>query len=242
MYVPQNITLIVNGRSLDPTKLLNTLTEKVVPSIAAHQQAKGRRPEGWVRPFVESSTASNPPVLKEDRTEIVDFPERDESVGELMVTWLGVAHNDFLNDLALEVLGTYLTDSAVSPLAKEFVEIDEPACTGTHIPIPPMCSHTLNLPAPTDIAFYASSDHPTTICAYLSSVPVEELDTLSDRLKKTLRRIADEGIDMSRMQSVLERQKLQLLESMETDASEVICNAVVAGACRAWQEATQSRD
>ncbi|BGP52658.1 hypothetical protein JCM8202_004813 [Rhodotorula sphaerocarpa] len=208
MYVPQNITLIVNGRSLDPTKLLNTLTEKVVPSIAAHQQAKGRRPEGWVRPFVESSTASNPPVLKEDRTEIVDFPERDESVGELMVTWLGVAHNDFLNDLALEVLGTYLTDSAVSPLAKEFVEIDEPACT--------------------DIAFYASSDHPTTICAYLSSVPVEELDTLSDRLKKTLRRIADEGVDMSRMQSVLERQKLQLLESMETDASEVICNAVVA--------------
>lgn len=35
---------------------------------------------------------------------------------------------------------------------------------------------------------------------------------------------------MTRMQSVLERQKLQLLESMETDASDVICNVVVAGA------------
>lgn len=130
MYVPQNITLIVNGRSLDPTKLLTTLTEKVIPSIAAHGQAQGPRPEGWVRPFVESSTATNPPRLDEDRTEVVDFPERDESVGELMVAWIGVPHNDFLSDLALEVLGVYLTDSAVSPLSKEFIEIDEPACTG----------------------------------------------------------------------------------------------------------------
>ncbi|GAA5981276.1 hypothetical protein JCM10908_004049 [Rhodotorula pacifica] len=208
MYVPQNITLIVNGRSLDPTKLLNTLTEKVIPSIVAHGQANGPRPDGWVRPFVESSTASHPPQLKEDRTEIVDFPERDESVGELMVAWIGVPHNDFLNDLALEVLGVYLTDSAVSPLSKEFIEIDEPACT--------------------DISFYASSENPTVICAYLSSVPVEELETLSSRLRKALGRIADEGIDMTRMQSVLERQKLQLFESMETDASEVICNVVVA--------------
>lgn len=131
MYVPQNITLIVNGRSLDPTKLLTTLTEHVIPSIAAHGQAHGRRPDGWVRPFVESSTASNPPQLPTDRTEIVEFPERDETVGELMVAWIGVPHNDFLNDLALEVLGVYLTDSAVSPLSKEFIEIDEPACTGT---------------------------------------------------------------------------------------------------------------
>ena len=130
MSVPQNITLIVNGRSLDPTKLLTTLTEKVIPTIAAHGQANGPRPEGWVRPFVESSTATNPPRLDEDRTEVVDFPERDESVGELMVAWIGVPHNDFLNDLALEVLGVYLTDSAVSPLSKEFIEIDEPACTG----------------------------------------------------------------------------------------------------------------
>ncbi|POY70063.1 hypothetical protein BMF94_6950 [Rhodotorula taiwanensis] len=208
MYVPQNITLIVNGRSLDPTKLLTTLTEHVIPSIAAHGQAHGRRPDGWVRPFVESSTASNPPQLPTDRTEIVEFPERDETVGELMVAWIGVPHNDFLNDLALEVLGVYLTDSAVSPLSKEFIEIDEPACT--------------------DISFYASSENPTVICAYLASVPIEELDELSARLRHTLGRIADDGIDMQRMASVLERQKLQLYESMETDASDVICNAVVA--------------
>lgn len=129
-YVPQNITLIVNGRSLNPTNLLNTLTDKVIPSIVAHGQAQGTRPPGWVRPFVETSTAKNPAKLTKDRTEVVDFPEKSEDVGELMVSWIGVEHNDYLYDLALEILGLYLTDSAVSPLSKEFIEVDEPSCTG----------------------------------------------------------------------------------------------------------------
>jgi Zn-dependent M16 (insulinase) family peptidase len=129
-YVPQNLTLIVVGRSLDPQKLLATLEAKTIPTIVAHQQANGPHPAGWKRPFVESSTASNPPSIPEDRTEIVEFPEKDESVGEIMLSWIGVPASDFVQDLALEVLGEYLTDSAVSPLYKEFVEIDEPACTG----------------------------------------------------------------------------------------------------------------
>lgn len=131
MYVPQNITINVSGRSLDPTVLLQTLNKEVLPSIVAHGQNKGARPPGWIRPFVESSTASNPPKIEKDSTEIVPFPEKDESVGELMMSWIGVPHNDFLTDNALEVLGQYLTDSAVSPLYKEFVEIEDPACTGS---------------------------------------------------------------------------------------------------------------
>ncbi|GJN92120.1 hypothetical protein Rhopal_005150-T1 [Rhodotorula paludigena] len=206
-YVPQNITLIVNGRSLNPTNLLNTITEKVIPSIARHGQANGPHPQGWTRPFVESSTAKHPPQLPKDRTEIVEFPEKNEEVGELMISWIGVAHNDFLTDLALELLGVYLTDSAVSPLSKEFIEVDEPSCT--------------------DITFYASSDHPSVITAYLSSVPFAELDTLSTRFRDALSRVAKDGIDMDRMKSLLLRQKLQLYESMETDASEVISQVVV---------------
>lgn len=83
-----------------------------------------------MRPFVESSTAANPPKLTEDRIEMVEFPEKTEDVGELMLSWIGVPHDDFLNDLALEVIGLYLTDSAVSPLSKKFIEVDEPSCTG----------------------------------------------------------------------------------------------------------------
>ncbi|GAA5862491.1 hypothetical protein JCM1840_004200 [Sporobolomyces johnsonii] len=210
MYVPQNITINVAGRSLDPTKLLETLTEKVIPSIIEHKQNKGSRPPGWIRPFVESSTASNPPKIEKDTTELVEFPEKDESVGELMLSWIGVPHNDFLNDLALEVLGQYLTDSAVSPLYKEFVEIEEPACT--------------------DISFYSSTADPTILTVYLSSVPAEQLNTLPQKFKDALARIAKEGIDMTRMATILERQKLQLLNSMETDAAEVLSDVIVADA------------
>lgn len=35
-----------------------------------------------------------------------------------------------MGDGALDLLTTYLSDSAVSPLAKEFIEIDDPLCTG----------------------------------------------------------------------------------------------------------------
>lgn len=124
------MTLIVVGRSLDPLKLLRTLESQTLPTIVKHKQDQGPRPEGWTRPFVESTTAANPPQIIQDTTETVHFPEKDESTGELMLSWIGVPADDFVNDLALEVLGTYLTDSAVSPLYKEFVEIDEPACTG----------------------------------------------------------------------------------------------------------------
>lgn len=64
--------------------------------------------------------------------------------------------------------------------------------------------------------------------AYLSSVPFAELDTLTPKFLDALGRIANkDGIDMERMKSLLDRQKLQLLESMETDASDVLCNVVV---------------
>lgn len=83
--------------------------------------------------------------------------------------------------------------------------------------------------ARTDITFYASSENPTIITSYISSVPFAELDTLGPRFRKALARIVDEGIDMSRMKSLLERQALQLFESMETDASEVLSQVVVTG-------------
>ena len=135
-YLPHNITLIVAGRSLSPTALLTTLQDQVEPSIIAHKQNKGPHPAGWKRPFVDSDTATNKPVITENKRETVEFPERDESVGEIMMSWVGVGQKEFETDLALEVLGEYLTESAVSPLYREFVEIEEPACTGAFLVAP----------------------------------------------------------------------------------------------------------
>ncbi|KAK4699612.1 presequence protease, partial [Phenoliferia sp. Uapishka_3] len=209
-YLPQNLTLIVAGRSLSPTSLLTTLQSTVEPSIIAHSQAHGPKPPGWIRPFVESSTASNPPKIETDKVEIVEFPEKDESVGEVMVSWIGVPAKEFVRALGVEILSVYLTDGPVSPLYKEFVEIEEPLCT--------------------DVSFNSSTEDPSIITAYLSAVPSEGLESIAGKFKTALKRISEEEIDMKRMQSVIERSRLQLLNAIETDAADALMNSILTDA------------
>lgn len=55
------------------------------------------------------------------------------------------------------------------------------------------------------------------------------LKSLPQRFKTFLSQVAKEGIDMTRMHSILERQKMQLLESVETDPADVLSTAVLSG-------------
>ena len=52
-----------------------------------------------------------------------DFPK---GMGELIISFLGPPPNDFLTEKALDILGIYLTSSTVSPLNKEYIEIESP--------------------------------------------------------------------------------------------------------------------
>lgn len=95
-YVPHNLSLIVTGKLSSGTKsLLSVLQEKVEPSITAHGQDQGPRPKGWRRPFVETASA-NRERIKEVTKEVVEFPEKDESQGELLVTYNGPPPTAFL--------------------------------------------------------------------------------------------------------------------------------------------------
>jgi Zn-dependent M16 (insulinase) family peptidase len=95
-YVPHNLTLIVCGKLASGTSsVLRVVQEQVEPRIAAHKQDRGPRPAGWKRPFVDTASAARAP-LKEGRTETVEFPEKDESVGELCMTFMGPPPTAFL--------------------------------------------------------------------------------------------------------------------------------------------------
>lgn len=72
--------------------LLNVLQDQVERSISSHQHS---RPTQWKRPFVETVTANRAP-LPEMRKETVEFPEKDESTGELLMTFVGSSPNDHL--------------------------------------------------------------------------------------------------------------------------------------------------
>lgn len=125
-YVPHNLTLIVTGKLASGTSsLLDVVQHQVEPTIVEHGQNKGPRPEGWKRPFMETASADRKPIPTTIK-ETVEFPEKDESVGEVTLGFLGPPPTAFLERKAIDILGLYLTSSAVAPLNKEYVEIENP--------------------------------------------------------------------------------------------------------------------
>lgn len=105
--------------------LLKVVQEQVEPSLVKHGQNQGPRPKGWKRPFIETPSAEREP-LTETITDVVEFPEKDESVGEVQISWQGPPTGSFLEEKAIDMLGNYLTSSATAPLTKEYVEIENP--------------------------------------------------------------------------------------------------------------------
>jgi hypothetical protein len=73
MYVPQNMTLVVTGDAVHPQDLLDTLATELLPGLHKAGHDLGPKPAGFIRPFVESATASNPPMLSHDITETVTY-------------------------------------------------------------------------------------------------------------------------------------------------------------------------
>lgn len=75
MYVPQNMTLVVTGASVHPSDLLDTVAKETLPDLVKAGHGLGPKPAGFVRPFVESSSASNPPMLERDVVKTVTYAE-----------------------------------------------------------------------------------------------------------------------------------------------------------------------
>ena len=74
---------------------------------------------------METPSNQTPEITKPVKA-TVEFPEKDESMGEIVISHVGPSPNDFLARKAIDVLGIYLTDGPVAPLTKEFVEIPSP--------------------------------------------------------------------------------------------------------------------
>ncbi|KAG1456615.1 hypothetical protein G6F56_006789 [Rhizopus delemar] len=188
-YRPDNLCLVITGK-VDKDELMKTL-EVVEESILK----KGPLPE-MKRPWISTGDFPN---LEKNLEETVLFADEDESMGTLLIAWNGPKSSDYFAQKELEVLNVYLTDSSVSVLQKEFVEIEEPLCT--------------------DVDFYISDHLKSTLSFTASSVPTEEMERLPSEFFSTLNRLVEENdIDMTRMATVIEKEILGLLKSAETEA------------------------
>lgn len=202
--------------AVDVAELFNVLNTKVEPLILASQKENAPvdgeyvPPNGWKRPFVESTT-SIPRTITESQSHVVEFMEEDESMGEFMITFLGPAPNAFLDNIALDILCAYLTESATSPLQKEFVEIAEPLATYFGV----YSEGRVNRAEWTIIG---------------DGVPKKHLIEMPELVKAKLKKIvATEGVDMERMSRVLRRERRQTLNKVESNIPSALCDAVVQG-------------
>lgn len=125
---------------------------------------------------------------------------------------------------ALDILETYLTDSAVAILKKEMVEIEDPYCTCKCILCRKMFmrpfwnySHIACVSTRIAVNFYTSQRIRIEIRLDFDSVPVEKLEEIEPKFFSILEKIATEGFDMDRMAAVIKREKLKLLDRLETD-------------------------
>ncbi|KAF9229385.1 hypothetical protein BS17DRAFT_771387 [Gyrodon lividus] len=207
-YVPHNLSLIVTGKLSSGTKsLLSVIQDKVEPNIIAHGQNQGPRPKDWKRPFMETASAKREHI-KEITKKSVAFPEKDESQGELLLTYNGPPPTAFLERKALDILSTYLTSSPVAPLNKEYVEIESPLCS----------------------YIYFSEDTRATMVdlpIYIGSVPAEHLDNFDEKLSASFRRIAEEGIDMTRIAMVINRDERQLRSKLESAKGDTFSGTII---------------
>ncbi|XP_060600571.1 uncharacterized protein C05D11.1-like [Ruditapes philippinarum] len=184
-YRPENLCLIITGQ-IKPEEVfkgLQPLEDKII--------SKGSLPK-FTRPW-----QSPVPALPGSVEKLVKYAADDETHGIVIAAWRGPPAKDQYSFNSVGLLLDYLTDSAISPLQRDFVEIDEPFCSDVHG----------NLIENAESSIYIKFDN----------VFKNKLDSVFPRLQDVLKKISNglEKIDMTRISNLIQRKVLDALASME---------------------------
>lgn len=139
------------------------------------------------------------PQLKKTDIKTVEFPEQDESSGEITVGLLGPNCMDPEAIAALDVMNMYLAGSSVSVLEKELVEIKEPWASSVQI--------------------YTDERPDTVLWFQLTSVETEKLEAAEKKLFEVLKKTASNPLNLEYMRQLLRRQKRQKIFFTESSES-----------------------
>ncbi|PGH15699.1 hypothetical protein AJ79_02293 [Helicocarpus griseus UAMH5409] len=178
MYQPKNLCLIITGE-VDHDNMLQILNDfegtilDVIPS-----------PESpFKRPWTESRQI---PSLEKSIVETIEFPEEDESFGEIEIRFLGPDCTVPLLSGALNVVLLYLAGSSATILENTLVEKEQL----------------------TSAVYYSTSETPRTeICFTLTSVATEKLADVERRFFEVLDEAMQKEIDMKYIRECVQRQR-----------------------------------
>ncbi|KAL2833447.1 Metalloenzyme, LuxS/M16 peptidase-like protein [Aspergillus cavernicola] len=190
MYQPKNLCLIITGE-VNHDNLLETLDQfedtilDVIPSPDS----------AFKRPWVDSKQA---PPLSQSVIKTVEFPEEDESYGEIEIRFLGPDSTDSVQTGAVNVALLYLAGSSASLLDNILVEKEELASG----------------------VYYATDDRPSLEIRFtLTSVETKKLAQVEQRFFEVLRDAMNKDLDMTYLHECIDRQKRTWKYSTESSAA-----------------------
>ncbi|KAJ5133540.1 hypothetical protein N7448_001435 [Penicillium atrosanguineum] len=190
MYQPKNLCLVITGE-VDQNNMLNILDkfEETIMDVIPSPDAP------FKRPWTDSKQA---PVLQKSIIERVEFPEEDESFGEIEIRFLGPDCTDSIQSGALNVALLYLAGSSASLLENAIVEKEQIASA----------------------VYYATEDHPSIEVRFtLTSVETEKLEQVEKRFFEILQDAMKKELDMKYLKECIDRQRRTWKFSTESSAS-----------------------
>ncbi|KAF9884153.1 hypothetical protein FE257_002211 [Aspergillus nanangensis] len=190
MYQPRNLCLIITGE-VDHENMLQTLDkfEDTILDVIPSPDAPFRRP--WV-------DSKQTPPLEKSVVKRVEFPEEDESFGEIEIRFLGPDCTDPVQTGALNVSLLYLAGSSASLLDNILVEKEQVASA----------------------VYYTTEDHPSIEVRFtLTSVETDKLAQVEQRFFEVLRDAMEKELDMRYLKECIDRQRRTWKFNTESSAS-----------------------
>ncbi len=181
MYQPQNLAIVIIGEA-DHDDLLRILDD-------FEESIKGDIPPpnpDFKRPFVDSA---QPPPLQKTYVETVEFPEEDESTGEIVVAFFGPSCIDQIQATAVNIIMTYLCGSSVSVIENVMVEKEQLASS---------------------VTYWWDSRPNSVIWFQPTGVATEKLAFVEQRLLSLLKEVTSKPLDMAYIKECLQREKRQV--------------------------------
>ncbi|GAB0090020.1 Peptidase_M16 domain-containing protein [Sergentomyia squamirostris] len=197
-YRPENLAIIITGQVKieDLLRVLQPLEERIL--------AKGERPSferPWQTPVAPLTQSQDVKIL---------YPSDEEDCGLVFIAWRGpkcsVEHTTLT---ACSVLMRYLSDTSVSPLQRDLLEIDDPLASKVSYNIGENSESILNF------TFH--------------NVPLNLVDQVHPKMQSVLTKIAagEEKIDMTRMRNIIEKNILECWSCLEDNPHEAVAFLVI---------------
>ncbi|OAA69384.1 Metalloenzyme, LuxS/M16 peptidase-like, metal-binding protein [Akanthomyces lecanii RCEF 1005] len=190
MYQPRNLCVVIVGETdhNDLLQKLDDFEERIAADIPALNTP-------FKRPWVDSE---QPQALTETIVTTAEFPDDDESIGEVLVGFFGPNCVDLIASSALNVILTYLCGSSVAVIENTMVEKEELASS---------------------VTYWWDSRPNSVIWLQPTGVESDKLEFVEKRLFEILKDVASKPLDMEYMSECIKREKRQVKYHAENSES-----------------------